>query len=146
MLVRRYLSGEPDAVDTLYSIQKLAVLMRFELEKGSITSFGNLPTEHWELSKRLDSGCTNAVIEEIFSAVHELIDGKMICGAGGGGFLQAIMKPGVRKDDLRNRLMKAHLNDTIDVWDSKFVLQESISDSSSDGFFTKIKKLDRGIP
>jgi fucokinase len=121
-VVTRYISGDREFADTLYSIQRLAVLMRFELEKGNITGFGNLLSEHWALSKRLDSGCTNDIIEAIFNAVDELVDGKMICGAGGGGFLQVVMKPGISRDDLRLSLKKAQLNNAINIWDSEFVV------------------------
>ncbi len=60
--------------------------MRFELEKGNVDGFAQLLNQHWELSRRLDGGCTNTCIDMIFSSVEDLIDGKMICGAGGGGF------------------------------------------------------------
>ena len=36
-----------------------------------------------ELSKKLDGGCTNTCIEQIFNTIDDLIEGKMICGAGG---------------------------------------------------------------
>ena len=91
-IVSRYVSGNPDTVEVLYEIQRIAVLMRFELEKGNVDGFAQLLNQHWELSRRLDGGCTNTCIDMIFSSVEDLIDGKMICGAGGGGFLQVILK------------------------------------------------------
>ena len=60
--------------------------MKFELEKGNIDEFAKLLTSHWELSKKLDSGCTNTCIDQIFMAIDDMIDGKFISGAGGGGF------------------------------------------------------------
>ena len=54
-VVGRYVGGNPDAVEVLYEIQRSAVLMRFELEKGDVDAFARLLNEHWELSKRLDS-------------------------------------------------------------------------------------------
>lgn len=36
---------------------------------------------------------------------EDLIDGKFISGAGGGGFLQVILKKGVSKEMLRARLL-----------------------------------------
>ena len=94
-VVGRYVGGIEDAVDVLYEIQQTAVLMRFELEKGNIDGFAELLNQHWELSKKLDAGCTNTCIDMIFHSVEDLIDGKMICGAGGGGFLQVVLKKGV---------------------------------------------------
>lgn len=58
-VVGRYIDSRPDVVEVLYEIQRVAVLMRFELEKGNVDGFARLLSEHWELSKRLDAGCTN---------------------------------------------------------------------------------------
>ena len=66
-VIGRYISGNPDAVEVLYEIQRMAVLMRFELEKGNVDGFAHLLTEHWELSKKLDAGCTNTCIDLILS-------------------------------------------------------------------------------
>ena len=52
---------------------------------------------HWELSKKIDAGSSNTLIEQIFSSIEELVDGKLVCGAGGGGFLQVILKKGVTR-------------------------------------------------
>ena len=105
----------------LYRIQQLAVLMRFELERGSIEAFARLLSEHWELSKKLDSGCTNTCINQIFLSVEDLIDGRMICGAGGGGFLQVIMKRDVTVKMLEDRLNDVFADSGVTVWNCKFV-------------------------
>lgn len=52
-IVSRYVSGNPDTVEVLYEIQRIAVLMRFELEKGNVDGFAQLLNQHWELSRRL---------------------------------------------------------------------------------------------
>ena len=115
-VVGRYVGGIEDAVDVLYEIQQTAVLMRFELEKGNIDGFAELLNQHWELSKKLDAGCTNTCIDMIFHSVEDLIDGKMICGAGGGGFLQVVLKKGVTQEDLRKRLREVFQDSGVDVW------------------------------
>lgn len=119
-VVGRYITGNQEAVEVLYEIQRLAVLMRFELEKGNIDGFAKLLTEHWELSKRLDGGCTNICIDMIFSSIEDLIDGKMICGAGGGGFLQVIMRKDVTVEQLRKRLKDVFRDSGVDVWKCTF--------------------------
>ena len=78
-------------------------------------------TEHWELSKKLDSGCTNTCIDQIFAAVENLVAGKFISGAGGGGFLQVILKKNVSKEELRQKLKSVFQDSGIDVWDTEFV-------------------------
>ena len=120
-VVGRYVGGNPDAVEVLYEIQRSAVLMRFELEKGDIDAFARLLNEHWELSKRLDSGCTNVCIDMIFKAVEDLIDAKMICGAGGGGFLQVVLKNGITAKQLQERLHDVFQDSGVSVWQCQFV-------------------------
>ena len=44
------------------------------------------------------------MIEQIFSSIEELVDGKLVCGAGGGGFLQVILKKGVTRQMVEERL------------------------------------------
>ena len=80
--------------------------MRFELEQGNIDAFAKLLNEHWEVSKLLDQGSTNTCIDQIFESCEDMIDGRFISGAGGGGFLQVILKRGVTKEALRERLNK----------------------------------------
>lgn len=120
-VVGKYLSSDPDVLSVLYEIQRLAVLMRFELEKGNLDGFAKLLNSHWELSKKLDKGCTNTCINQIFNTIDDLVDGKMICGAGGGGFLQVILKKNVSVEDLRNRVNDVFADSGIDVWTCEFI-------------------------
>ena len=115
-VVGKYIASEPSAVDVLYEIQRMAVLMRFELEKGNVDGFAELLNEHWELSKKLDAGCTNTCIEQIFLTVDDLIAGKMICGAGGGGFLQVVLKRDVSRKQLEERLHEVFQDSGARVW------------------------------
>ena len=120
-VVGKYISGDRKCIEVLEKIQRLAVLMRFELEKGNIDNFAKLLNKHWELSKKLDEGCTNTCIEQIFASVEDLIDGRFIAGAGGGGFLQIILKKGVKKEVLRERLRSVFQDSGVDVWNTNFV-------------------------
>lgn len=103
-VVGRYVGNEPDSLFALEEIQKTAALMRFELERGNVDGFAKLLDYHWELSKKIDAGSSNTLIEQIFSSIEELVDGKLVCGAGGGGFLQVILKKGVTKQMVEERL------------------------------------------
>ncbi len=120
-VVGRYVDGRPEMVEVLHEIQRTAVLMRLELEKGRIDRFAHLLNAHWELSKRLDAGSTNTCIEHIFASVQDLIEGKMICGAGGGGFLQVVLKSGVSKEDLAQRLSEVFQDSGVALWDCAIV-------------------------
>ena len=120
-VVGRYVGGEPESVEALDQIQKLAALMRFELERGNVDAFACLLNRHWELSKQIDAGSTNTLIDQIFASIEDLIDGKMICGAGGGGFLQVILKRGVDKQTVHNRLKEMFADNPIDVWNCTLI-------------------------
>lgn len=102
-------------------MQSLAVLMKFALERGNMEAFTDLLNQHWELSKQLDAGSTNTCIEQIFMACEDMIDARFIAGAGGGGFLQMILKKGITKEMLKARLHEIFQESGVDVWDSTFV-------------------------
>lgn len=120
-VVGGYLGGRPESIDALEQMQNVAVLMKFALERGNMDSFAELLNRHWELSRQLDAGSTNTCIEQIFLACEDLIDGRFIAGAGGGGFLQMILKKGVTKAMLKTRLHEIFQESGVDVWDSTFV-------------------------
>lgn len=120
-VVGRYIGNEPDTVFALNEIQRKAALMRFELERGNVDAFAELLSEHWELSKMIDAGSTNTLIDQIFDAVDDLLDGKMVCGAGGGGFLQVMLKKGATKEQLQLRLKEVFSDTDINVWDCRLV-------------------------
>ena len=119
-VVGKYIGANKQTVEALYEIQRTAVLMRFELEKGNIDGFARLLSDHWELSQKIDKGCTNTCIDQIFGTIDDLIDGKMICGAGGGGFLQVLMKEGVTLEDLKARLDSVFSESGVDAWQCDF--------------------------
>lgn len=121
-VVGRYIGNIPEAVDALEKIQKIAALMRFELERGNIDAFAKLLTEHWKLSCQLDSGCSNTCIEQIFLAIEHLIDGRMICGAGGGGFVQVIMKKDITKEMISKKLHDVFQDNGVDVWECELMI------------------------
>lgn len=120
-VVGGYIGSNPNSIEVLYEIQRVAVLMKFELEKGNIDGFARLLDEHWELSRRLDKGSTNTCIDQIFLACEDLLSARMICGAGGGGFLQAVLRKGGTKEELRERIRSVFQDSGVDVWDCELV-------------------------
>ena len=120
-VVGRYIGNEPDSLFALSEIQKVALNMCETLEKGDIDGFARLLNYHWELSKKIDKGSTNTLIDCIFASIEEFIDGKLVCGAGGGGFLQVILKKGVSKATIRQRLYDVFEDNGVDVWDATIV-------------------------
>ena len=76
---------------------------------------------HWELSRKVDQGSTNTLIDQIFQSIDDMIVGRLVCGAGGGGFLQVVLKKGVTKADVHNRLKSVFQDSLVDVWDCELV-------------------------
>ena len=120
-VVGNYIGNEPDTVNALNEIQRVASLMAFELRRGHVDDFARLLEEHWELSKKIDAGSTNTLIDQIFDSIAPFIDGRMICGAGGGGFLQVILKKGVSRETVHDRLKEVFQDSDIDVWNCELL-------------------------
>lgn len=120
-VVGRYVGNEPDSLTAHKEIQKLAALMRFSLERGDVDAFAELLDEHWKWSRMIDKGSTNTLIDQIFLSIDDLIDARMVCGAGGGGFLQVILKKGVTKTAVHERLKEVFQDFAVDVWPSEIV-------------------------
>ena len=120
-VVGRYIGNEEDSLYALNEIQRSAALMRFELERGNIDAFAKLLDEHWKLSKMIDAGSTNTLIDQIFASIDEYVDGKLVCGAGGGGFLQVVLKKGVTRAQVHMRLKDIFQDSDVDVYDAELI-------------------------
>ena len=123
-VIGRYVGNEPDSLYALNEIQKVATLMRFELERGNVDEFAKLLHLHWDLSKKVDEGSSNTLIEQIFKSIDDLIAGELVCGAGGGGFLQVILKKGISKKEVSKRLQEVFMDSNVDVADSKLLWED----------------------
>lgn len=120
-VVGRYIGNEQDSIFALNEIQRVAALMRFELERGNIDEFAKLLDYHWELSQKVDSGSTNTLIDQIFASIADYTAGKLVCGAGGGGFLQVVLKRGVSKENVRKTLKSVFQDSDVDIWDCEII-------------------------
>ncbi|MBD5500433.1 MAG: bifunctional fucokinase/L-fucose-1-P-guanylyltransferase, partial [Lachnospiraceae bacterium] len=120
-VVGNYIGGRKESVEALSAMKITAEKMRRALEKGDIDELAHLFNEHWKLSLQLDEGASNLCIEQIFMVIEDLIDGKFIAGAGGGGFLQIIMKKGVTKEQVNERLSEMFQGTGTAVWDSQLI-------------------------
>ena len=113
----KYIGNLEETLRALKRIKDLPEEMAYALESGNIDLLGILLNVHLEYSKILDRGTTNALIQKIFSVIDDLIIGKMVCGAGGGGFLQIILKENVTREMVHNRLRGVFPDSEIDIWD-----------------------------
>ena len=121
-IMRKAISHDPDTLETLAGIRRLAVMMAFELETGSVDRFAALLNEHWALSRRLDAGSSNTCIDAMLSACRDLTDGVMICGAGGGGFMSVVLRKGATREMLAARLDELFQESGVKVWDAQLMV------------------------
>ena len=120
-VVGRYVGNEPDSLYALNEVQRVAALMRFELERGNVDEFAKLLEYHWTLSQKVDASSTNTLIDQIFASIDDLIDGRLTCGAGGGGFLQVMLKKGVTSQQVHIRLKEVFQDNSVDIWPCSLV-------------------------
>lgn len=86
-VVGRYLSRDPEALRTIDELKDAAVQMKADLDAQDIDAFGRGIEHYWTLKKRLDPGSTNPAIEKLIGQVDKWCAGKLLPGAGGGGFV-----------------------------------------------------------
>jgi fucokinase len=115
-VIDRTVAGEPAVLAILHEMQQVAVLMAYELDRGRVDGLAGLLDRHWDLLRQLAPASTNTCIEHIFRACADLLAGRMICGAGGGGFLQVILRDDCTIQDLEMRLGAVFGDSGVAVW------------------------------
>lgn len=100
----RYIINDPKICSLLEETQRIALLMKFELEKGKIDNYAQLMNKNWQCIKELDPGSTNRCIDQIIDVCSPYLSGAMVTGAGGGGFIVGILKKAEMRDELNTRL------------------------------------------
>ena len=119
-VVERYIGNIDENVMALNEIKNITEKMVESLENGNIDNFAKLLNEHWKYSLKIIPETTNKLIDGIFSYIEEYIDGKMICGPGGGGFLQIILKKGISPDIIKQKIKEIFGDSDINVWECSF--------------------------
>jgi len=86
-VVGRYLAREPEAMDLITRLKAGADAMKNDLDAGDLDAFGRGVEEYWRLKQRFDAGATNPRIAALIRKVEYFLTGKVLPGAGGGGFV-----------------------------------------------------------
>ncbi len=115
-IVMKYISNDRITLKVLNDIQIIADKQFDSLKAGDYQQFGELLNEHWELIKKMDPGCTNLCIDTIINVINDSIYGKALCGAGGGGFIMAILKDNVTIEDIVNKLDNVFADTDVQVY------------------------------
>jgi len=103
-VVGRYLAREPEVLRIVDRLKNGAEEAKAALEANDIAAFAARVDEYWELKKGLDPGSTNENIEAILDRVKRYTSARLVCGAGGGGFMLLIARDAEAADRIRLRL------------------------------------------
>jgi fucokinase len=115
-VMSRWMLRDPEMVWLMGEIGRLAVSMRDALVAGDVDGFGEMVGAHWELNKRMDPGCTNPCIDDLFAFMRPFIQGAKLAGAGGGGFAIVVANRGTAAQALRAALAAHYAGAPVRVW------------------------------
>ncbi len=91
-VVARYLERDPEAIEVIHRLKDGALRTKAALDGRNYEDFAACVEEYWTLKKRLDPGSTNDTIEALLRPLRGLLLGKVLPGAGGGGFVYMLAR------------------------------------------------------
>ena len=114
----RWMARDPEMTRCLVAIGDLAEQMHAALQRGDVDSFGALIGEHWLVNQRMDPGCTNPFIDDLFAYIRPTLLGAKLAGAGGGGFAIVLTKSRDAVAELRRLLTERYAGTGVALWPS----------------------------
>ena len=95
-----------DSLDAAHALKAQAVRMKEAVLTGQLTAIGGLLDYGWQAKKRMASGITNPLIDELYEAALAAgATGGKISGAGGGGFM-TFYCPGTTRHSVTDALTR----------------------------------------
>jgi len=91
-VVTRYLAGEENTHRVVHEIKQSADTMKHALDARDTDAFAQGIEHYWSQKKAIDPGSTNPRIEAMLQPLAPLLSGKVLPGAGGGGFVFMVAK------------------------------------------------------
>jgi len=109
-VVGRYLARDPQTLRIVGALKSAAEEMKHDLDRNHINAFAGGIERYFSLKKEIDVGYTNAPIEQLIAAVDKYLVGKVLPGAGGGGFVLMIARDQEAAQEVRKILTKSPPN------------------------------------
>lgn len=100
----------------IYQLKEIALEMKKTLDSGMIDDFAELLNKNYDITKKLNDRIINSSTEKILAEIDDLVLGKMICGAGNGGFIEVILKKHISKKELHKKINEKFENSNIKIW------------------------------
>jgi fucokinase len=94
-VMNRYLEGQPQTLRAFGALTDLNAVFREAIAQGDLTKFANGINLHAEALEKLSPLIYNNIINEFSSECRRYTDACSLCGAGGGGYMAAVLKEGV---------------------------------------------------
>lgn len=103
-VVRQYLARDPVTLRTIDELKAAALEMKANLDAQDVDAFAQGIERYWTLKKQIDPGSTNPQIESLLKSVSRWTAGRMLPGAGGGGFIYLVARDPDAARQIRRRL------------------------------------------
>lgn len=98
-VIRNWYSQEPGLVASFAANLRLAATCWQAVKSEDLAGLGACLNRYWELKRALAPGSEPELVQRILAALRPLCLGASLAGAGGGGFLVAILKENVKKEE-----------------------------------------------
>jgi len=105
-IVGRYLARDHEAIAIIHRLKEGAEQMKNDLGMGDAEGFARGVQLYWDLKKQLDPGSTNEKIESLLGPLERYLSGKLLTGAGGGGFIFMVARDAEAARRVRQLLEK----------------------------------------
>lgn len=106
-VVNRYLDNYPDVRLAYKEIIDLNNIVANAIENNNFELLRSCLNKHFSLLKKISPETTNQNIDMLVDKCAPFIDGASVCGAGGGGYLLAILRNDTNINKLQDYMTKA---------------------------------------
>jgi len=100
-VVRRYYEQSPEVLSTLQGLVRGARAAAVALMQGDVVGLGRCLNQYREQKRVMAPSCEPEHVATLMKALESRVVGMALCGAGGGGFLVAVMKTGEGMDGIQ---------------------------------------------
>jgi len=105
-VIRNWYSKDSDIVECFRSNYQLAEECWESVQEENVDAVGRCLSKYWAIKKKLAPGSEPQLIKDVMEALEPYIVGGSLAGAGGGGFLAAVLKTGTDRNKAIDEVRK----------------------------------------